>query len=245
MSSPIRVAMWSGPRNLSTTMMRSFGARPDTTCVDEPFYGAWLKETGALHPMAAEVIAAMECDWNAVAKTLEGPAPGGAAVFYQKHMTHHVTPATPRGWMTACRHAILIRDPRRVLASYAKKRGGEATLADVGVVEQAALVDEITALTGARPPIIDSDDILRAPETMLRAFCNALDIPWAEEMLAWPAGPRPEDGPWAAHWYDAVWRSTGFGPAPGEPTPLPDELERVAEAAAPHYVALRETRLEG
>ncbi|MEL6364922.1 MAG: HAD family hydrolase [Pseudomonadota bacterium] len=239
----VRIAMWSGPRNLSTTMMRSFGARPDTTCTDEPFYGCWLKTTGAAHPMAAETIAAMDCEWRSVAHALEYPPSGGAAVFYQKHMTHHILPETPREWMRACRHAFLIRDPHRVLASYAKKREGVASLEETGFVQQAALYDEIAEQTGAPPPVVDSDDILANPAGILRRLCAALDIPWAEEMLSWPAGPRPEDGPWASHWYDAVWKSTGFGPPPASPLELSSDLEPIAEAAAPYYSRLSERKL--
>lgn len=230
--------MWSGPRNISTAMMRSFENRPDTAVVDEPFYAAYLAHTGLDHPMRAEVLASQPQDWREVAEAMAGSAPGGAAVFYQKHMTHHMFEGVGLDWTGACRSAFLIRDPAAVLASYSAKRA-EVTLADIGVVRQRELFDREADRLGAAPPVVEGRDVLAAPERVLGLLCAALGIAFRPEMLSWPAGPRDTDGVWAPAWYDAVQRSTGFEP-PGEAgeVRLSDDLRRIADQARPSYEAL-------
>jgi len=240
---PIRIAMWSGPRNLSTTMMRSFGARPDTACVDEPFYAAYLTATAIVHPMQEAILASQSCDGEEVARQLtQAPVPGSKPVFYQKHMTHHMAPSIPRGWMGEVTNAFLIRDPARVLASYARKME-EVSLEAIGVPQQAELFDRVCQLKGTPPPVVDSDDILADPPGMLRALCAALKIPYTDKMLSWSAGAKPEDGVWAPHWYDAVWQSTGFGAPREAPPALPDKLRRLADAARERHESVSRYRL--
>jgi hypothetical protein len=234
----VRIAMWSGPRNISTAMMRSFENRPDTAVVDEPFYAAYLAMTGLDHPMRDEVLASQPNDWREVVPTLTGPAPGGRPVFYQKHMTHHMLPDIDLGWVSACRNAFLVREPAEVLASYAVKRG-EVTLADIGVERQRDLFERECDRLGKAPPVIEGRDVLGDPRGLLGRLCAALDLRFDEAMLAWPAGPRDTDGVWAPAWYDAVERSTGFGAKPADLLPQPaDHLRRIADAARPHYERL-------
>lgn len=241
---PVRIAMWSGPRNISTAMMRAFENRADAAVVDEPFYAAWLAITGEPHPMAAEVIAAGETDPAKVAAMLVGPVPGGRTVFYQKHMTHHMIAAIPRDWTAAVTNAFLIRAPEEVIASYTDRRG-RATLADIGVVEQAEIFDAVADRLGAAPPVIDASDVLADPAGTLSALCAACAIPFDPAMLSWPPGRRASDGVWAAHWYASVERSTGFA-RPKPPVAfdaLDDGQKRVAEAARPYYERLAAHRL--
>ncbi len=223
-----RIAMWSGPRNLSTAMMYSFAARGDCTVWDEPFYAAYLEATGIEHPMREAIIAAHEPDPDVVAATCKGPVPHGNRIFYQKHMTLHMIPEFDRRWMRSCTNVFLIRHPARVVASYAKKREG-AVLADIGFVQQADLFDEVAAWSGAVPVVIDSDDIRADPEGMLQKLCLAIDVPFSRKMLRWPSGGNVADGVWAPHWYAAVHRSTGFDGAEG---PLPDLGGAYADLAA-------------
>jgi hypothetical protein len=230
--------MWSGPRTVSTALMRSFGNRPDTVVVDEPLYAFYLANTSVDHPGSAEIIASMPADWREVLDQLaRGPLPDGKSVFYQKHMTHHLLPQVDRSAFAGLRHAFLIRDPRRLLASYARVRSAP-TLADLGLAQQA----EIFAAFGG--PVIDSADILRDPRAALEALCDALGIGFNPAMLSWPPGPRPTDGVWARYWYDSVWRSTGFGPyrEPGGDD-LPPELDGLAEQCQPFYEELAAHRL--
>ena len=244
MSGAIRICMWSGPRNISTAMMRSFENRSDCAVSDEPFYAAYLAETGLDHPMRDEVLVSQPTDWRAVAAALAGPAPGGAKVWYQKHMTHHMLDGFGLDWANGAVNAFLIRDPARVLASYVVKRG-EVTLADIGVERQRALFEREADRLGAPPPVVEGRDVLADPAATLGRLCAALGVAFDPAMLAWPAGPRDSDGVWAPAWYDAVERSTGFGPPPDETAPpaLTDDLRRIAEAARPHYERLAAFRL--
>ncbi|MDX1626920.1 MAG: hypothetical protein R3323_10430 [Wenzhouxiangellaceae bacterium] len=243
MTGPVRIAMWSGPRNISTAMMRAFENRDDCSVSDEPFYGAWLKATGAPHPMADEVIEAMETDWRKVAGALTGPAPDGKDVWYQKHMTHHLLPdMLDAGWLSRLTHAFLIRDPRAVVASYLAKRD-TVSAEDIGVPQQWALYRFVTEELGQDPPVIDSGEFLHDPEGHLRALCGRLGIPFSESMLSWPPGLRETDGPWAPHWYDRVRKSTGFGPPPDRPPELEGRARDVASCCMPAYERLRERRI--
>ena len=241
----VRIAMWSGPRNISTAMMRSFENRPDTAVVDEPFYAAYLAATGLDHPLRDEVLASQPTDWREVAESMTGPAPAGAAVFYQKHMTHHMLPSFGLDWTASCRNAFLIRDPVAVLASYAEKRD-RPELADIGVERQGELFEREADRLGWAPPVIDTGDVLANPRGVLTALCEALGVAFDEAMLAWPAGRRDSDGVWAPAWYDAVERSTGFGAS--RPTPraetLDDRLRRVADQARPYYERLAQFALK-
>lgn len=238
----MKIAMWSGPRNLSTALMYAFAARGDCAVWDEPFYAAYLDATGIDHPMRAEIIAAHEADPDRVAAACKGPVPQGQSLFYQKHMTLHMIGGFDRRWMRVCSNVFLIRHPARVVASYSKKRQG-ATLADIGFVQQAELFDEVAAWSGQTPIVIDSDDIRANPESMMRSLCVALKIPFTLKMLRWPAGGHAADGIWASHWYGAVHRSTGFDVAEG---PLPDlggPYASLASAALPYYERLAAHRL--
>ncbi|MGH6707075.1 MAG: HAD family hydrolase [Sphingomicrobium sp.] len=230
----IRIAMWSGPRNLSTAMMRSFGSRSDTAVSDEPFYGAYLKATSDPQPMADEVIASMDCDWSSVARTMAGPSPGGAPIWYQKHMAHHMVGPIAFDDHAGLRHAFLIRDPARVVASYSAKR--EAVRPEhLGTQKQVEYFDREADRLGHAPPVVDSADVLRDPPGILERLCHALGIDWDPAMLSWEPGIRDTDGIWAPHWYDAVMSSTGFGQPDERPLSLDDEAEAVANACRPDY----------
>jgi hypothetical protein len=230
----MRIAMWSGPRNLSTALMYSFAARGDCAVVDEPFYGAYLAATGIDHPMREAVIASQSSDADEVAAQCLGSIPQSQSLFYQKHMTMHMIPAFDRGFIKDLTNVFLIRHPARVIASYARKREAP-TLADIGFVQQAELFDQVAQMTGAAPLVVDSSDIRRTPRETLARLCAALHIPFTEAMLTWPAGPKPYDGIWAPHWYDEVWKSTGFGGAEGDLPQLSVEFQALCDSAVVSY----------
>ena len=206
-----RIAMWSGPRNISTALMRSFESRTDAHVSDEPLYASYLRSTGLPHPLAAEIVATHESDWRKVVEELTGPVPGGREVWYQKHMAHHMVDTVPRDWLTAVENAFLIRDPREMVTSLIKVIP-EARLADTGLPQQLELFELVCDTSGEPPPVLDSRDVLENPEDLLQKLCTAVGLAFETSMLEWPAGRRSTDGVWAPHWYHAVHKSTGFKP---------------------------------
>jgi hypothetical protein len=232
----VRLAMWSGPRNVSTALMRSFGSRSDTLVVDEPLYASYLAATGLEHPGRTRILASQPTDWRLVAQALTGPLPPGTAVHYQKHMAHHLLPDVSREWLARLTHAYLIRDPRRVVGSYAKVRG-EPSLADLGYPQQV----EIFRRHGG--PVVDAAELLRDPAGVLAALCAAVGIGYDPAMLAWEPGRRDTDGVWAPWWYAGVEASTGFAAPDPRPVRVPDRLATLVEAARPYYEELAEHRL--
>jgi hypothetical protein len=239
----VRIAMWSGPRNISTAMMRSFESRGDCAVTDEPFYAAYLQRTGIEHPMRDAVIASQSLESREVAAMLTGPVPGGKPVWYQKHMTLHMIAEFDRRWMAQVRNAFLIREPAAVLASYAAKRA-DVTLPDIGFVQQRELFEQEADRLGAPPPVIDAADVLEDPGRTLGLLCKALQISYAPAMLHWASGGRATDGVWAPAWYHAVQSSTGFAaPVAKQAAPLSSQLESLADQAQPHYEALARYRL--
>jgi len=239
---PIRIAMWSGPRNISTAMMRSWGNRPHTIVVDEPFYAFYLKATGKKHPGAEEVIAHGETDWRKVVEQLTGPIPGGKRVYFQKQMTHHLLPEIDRQWIVDLTNCFLIRNPREVILSYSKKRD-EPALEDLGFVQQAEIFDFVREQTGKTPPVIDAHDVLENPRKILELLCGAVGVEFDKAMLSWPPGLRETDGVWAKYWYDEVARSTSFQPYRPKNEPLPERLREIHDRCRECYERLYEYRL--
>lgn len=232
----MKIAMWSGPRNLSTAMMYSFGARAGFAVSDEPFYAAYLQATGIQHPMQDEILNSQPQDPQVVADRCAGPAPDDKPHWYQKHMCQHMIDGFPLDWAASCKNVFLIRHPARVIASYAIKRE-EPTMDDIGFSQQAALFDQFGGT------VIDSGDIRANPRAMLKKLCAAIDLPFDSAMLNWPSGGHASDGAWAKHWYGSVWKSTGFA---GAESPLPELSSAMAELynqALPFYKKLQAHKL--
>lgn len=238
----IRIAMWSGPRNISTAMMRSWGNRRDTTVIDEPFYPFYLHTTGKKHPGADEVIVSGETDWRKVVATVLGPIPSDKKIFFQKQMTHHLLPEVDRQWLGAIRNCFLIRDPAEVITSYIKKND-DPTLEDLGFVQQAEIFDWVRQKTASVPPIVDAKDVLQNPEQTLRLLCAAAGVAFDKAMLSWPTGLRATDGVWAKHWYAEVARSTSFRPYRPKSEPVPERLREIYDHCRECYERLYEYRL--
>ena len=234
----ITIAAWSGPRNISTAMMRAWENRGDCAVSDEPLYAHYLQATGLDHPGAAKVIAAGDTDARRVIAHLTGPVPEGRPLWYQKHMSHHMLPGMPTLWLRGLTNVFLIRDPALVVASYVKSR---ATVAaeDIGLLQQQVLFDDVAQALGHAPPVIDTERFLADPRGQLERLCALLGVPFTERMLHWPAGPRASDGVWAPYWYEAVWKSTGFEPPRAARTALQGAAAQAAEACRPAYEALR------
>lgn len=231
---PLRLAMWSGPRNISTAMMRSWGNRADTSVVDEPFYAFYLRRTGKLHPGAAEIIAAGETDWRAVVRHLTEAPLKGKLINYQKQMTHHLLPEVGRDWLASLTNCFLIRDPAEVIASYVRKND-DPTAEDLGFPQQVELFESVRAQTGRIPPVIDAHDVLANPDRTLRQLCGAVGVAFDPAMPRWPPGLRESDGVWAKHWYSEVAQSTTFAPPRPQHAQVPARLQRVYELCRECY----------
>jgi Sulfotransferase domain len=234
--------MWSGPRNISTALMRSWGNRNDTAVVDEPFYAFYLKATGKKHPGAAEVLATGETDWRKVIAQLSGPIPNDKTIFFQKHMTHHLLPDVDRQWLWLVTNCFLIRDPAEVIISYIKKNAAPA-LDDLGFVQQGEIFDSVCAETGKIAPVIDAKDVLQNPEQILRLLCAAVGVPFSEAMLSWPPGLRETDGIWAKYWYQEVASSTSFQPYRPKDEAVPAQFAEMHARCQQSYRRLYQYRL--
>ena len=251
---PIRIAMWSGPRNISTAMMRAWGNRADTVVVDEPFYAFYLERTCKKHPGAGEIIAQGETDWRKVVEQCgrglslprpshaEAGAATGKKIFYQKQMTHHLLPEIDREWIVDLTNIFLIRDPREVILSYIKKNP-EPTLEDLGFVQQQKIFDYVREQTNSVPGVVDAKAVLENPERTLQLLCDAVGVEFDQAMLSWPPGLRETDGIWAKYWYDDVARSTSFQPYKPREGIVPDRVREIYEQCRECYKRLYECRL--
>src|SRR5207249_5817040 len=240
----VRIAMWSGPRNISTAMMRAWGNRPDTFVIDEPLYAYYLKATGKRHPGADEIIASSDTDWANVIAELTGPIPNGKRIFFQKQMAHHLLPEVDREWLGAVTNCFLIRDPCEVISSYIKKREDPA-LEDLGYVQQNEIFHFVRTKSNAVPPVVDAKDVLQNPGRMLRLLCEAVGVDFSESMLSWPPGLRDTDGIWAKHWYGEVAKTTSFQPYRPTASEVPARLREIHQQCCECYGRLYEYRLHG
>jgi hypothetical protein len=238
----IRIAMWSGPRNISTAMMRAFGNRPDCFVTDEPLYAHYLRHTGLPHPGAAQTMASQENDWRKVVAWLTGPVPGGRRVWYQKHMTHHLLPMIERGWLDQLCNCFLIREPREMVTSLIEFIP-RPVLTDTGLPQQLELFERERQRLGKTPPVVDARDVLENPRDVLAKLCSAVGLEFTDAMLSWPPGLRETDGVWAKYWYDKVAKTTGFGPYKAKDVEMPAELEPLLVECEAIYARLREHRI--
>lgn len=234
--------MWSGPRNISTAMMRSWGSRSDTAVTDEPLYAHYLQYTGLKHPAREATLAAHEADWRKVTDWLVGPVPGDKPVWYQKHMAHHLVGDVGLDWLDDVTHAFLIREPSEMLTSLTEFLP-EPTLADTGLPQQLAVFERVRADLGIDPPVIDGNDVLRNPRGALTVLCRALGLPFEPAMLAWKQGLRDTDGAWAPEWYGKVATTTGFGPPSKRAVDVPAALAGLHEECEDIYRRLYACRL--
>ncbi len=201
--------MWSGPRNISTAMMRSFENRKDTVVIDEPFYAYYLNKTGFNHPCKKEVLRSQSKNWNEVVGLITSDLPKNKSIWYQKHMVHHILSFDDIGWVKGFKNCFLIRHPKEVIISYAKKNNINSAY-DLGYEQQVNLFKKIKEITGSSPSVFDSKDILSSPKSILQKLCIELDIKFSVKMLNWPKGNRPSDGVWSSHWYKNVVNSDRF-----------------------------------
>lgn len=238
----LRIAMWSGPRNVSTALMRAFGSRPDTVVCDEPLYAHYLKTTGLPHPLAARIVREHEADWRKVVAWLTGPLPEGKSVFYQKHMAHHLTPDVDRAWLDELENVFLIREPRAMLTSLLEKLDDPGLL-DTALPQQVELFERQRDRTGETPVVIDSRELLTDPPAILARLCEHVGLAYSSDMLSWEPGLHPSDGVWAEYWYGNALASTGFAPYRAKHASVPPAKEELAQQCDELYARLAPYRL--
>jgi hypothetical protein len=237
-SSGLRLSMWSGPRNVSTALMYSFRRRADTKVVDEPLYGHYLKTSGAAHPGRETVIEAMDSNGPRVVREELLKSCDEGRVRFFKNMAHHLRGLPDESFLNRLTNVLLTRDPREMLPSLAQQLP-HPTLRDTGLEEQGALLERVLE-AGRTPLVLSARELLLDPEGVLRQLCERLNLPFDPAMLYWPAGPKPEDGVWAEHWYDSVHTSTGFRPYEPKTAAFPEHLRPLLRECEPLYRCLRE-----
>ena len=238
----MRIAMWSGPRNISTALMRSWGNRSDCAVVDEPLYAFYLNKTGLDHPGREETLATQPHDWQTVAEYLTGPIPGNKAIWYQKQMAHHLLPEVEQSWLSELENCFLIRDPREMLTSLIDFIPMPSAK-DTGLPQQVRLFEQLQSTNRTTPSVIDSKDVLDDPRGTLAALCERLSVPFDDAMLQWPPGARATDGAWAPFWYEKVNLTSKFAPYRAKGDHVPSHLAHVYDECLELYHQLHSSRI--
>lgn len=238
-----RIAMWSGPRNISTAMMRSWENRGDTTVIDEPLYGPYLYKTKKAHPLHTEIIADQGTNEKPIIQFLtHGSLEESKTIFYQKHMCHHILEDMDIRWVIHLKNAFLIRNPAYVLTSYIKKHK-QPSKHDLGFPQQLKIFNYIKDRCGEIPVVIESKDILKHPKKMIPLLCEKLSVGFDKNMLSWAKGYRETDGIWAPKWYNRVIESTGFSKYNPKEIKLSTEQKRIVDDCMPYYLALQKHKI--
>ena len=234
--------MWSGPRNISTALMRAFGSRSDVFISDEPFYGYYLYNTNIDHPMKNEIIEEMEISFNIITKNLTGNIPQNKSLWYQKHMAHHMSLNDNLMWIKKLNNILLIRNPREVILSYIKKN----TLTDLtqlGLQQQLNIYKTLKKIN-ANCIIIDANDLVVNPKKILEDLCNSIGVIFDNNMLKWKLGPHDYDGVWGKHWYNNVNNSTEFTTTTKKKNKIPDLYLKIYKQAMNIYNVLKQNRMK-
>lgn len=231
MNNTKHICLWSSPRNLSTALMYAFAQRHDTTVLDEPLYAHYLRVTDASHPGKEEIMRSQEQDGAKVISqllTTSYPTP----VLFCKQMTHHLV-QLDWSFLSQTINIIYIRNPMRIISSYAQVRE-QVTIDDIGIAAQWHLFQYLQQ-HGHSCIVLDSNELLKDPEGVLKTLCSCLEIPYNSAMLQWPAGAKKEDGIWAKYWYANVHQSTGFATQPTSTRPLPHHLQDLYNESRMYY----------
>ncbi len=239
----IRIAMWSGPRNISTAMMRSWGSRSDTFVIDEPYYAYYLSQNDLDHPGRDEVLKEGELDVKKISNGLVNDFNGNCSIYYQKHITHHLLDSIDRDWMKSVVNCFLIRDPKDMIISYSRVHP-DLTMHLLGLEEQNEIFEHVKDITGEIPPIIDAKDVLMNPRDILSKLCNKIGVLFSEEMLIWARGSRDTDGNWGKYWYKNVVNSTGFNQYKPKTEDVPAKYQNLYEECLSLYNNLHNLRIK-
>ena len=231
------IFMWSGPRNLSTALMRSFENRKDTYVLDEPFYAYYLKKTGLNHPMKKEIINHYPVSQKKIIKLITSK-PENEKIFYQKHMTQHIIKNTNLDWIRNGYNCFLISHPAKVINSYIKKNSLR-NIDDIGFKKQFKIFNKVKK-NNLNFIVINADNILINPNKTIKKLCKLLKIKFSKKMLSWPKGKRSSDGIWSKVWYKNVELSNTFSKYRKEKINVPKKYKKIYEESLKYYNQMNE-----
>ena len=229
----MKIACWSGPRNISTALMRSWSSRNDSFISDEPFYAYYLRKQQLKHPMYKEIIEYYPNKYDEVVKNLISTIPNNKKHWYQKHMAHHLNDFNDIDWIKNFENCILIRHPKDVINSYIKKN----TLSyvdELGYPQQYKIMKYLTSI-GKKFIVIDSNILLNNPEKILSKWCSSINLEFDISMLKWQKGNHPQDGIWWKHWYDNVITTTHFQKFSANQSQLNEKYQSIYDEALDYY----------
>ena len=231
------VACWSGPRNISTALMRSWSSRKDTYVTDEPFYAYYLKETQINHPMHEKIINHYLSDYDEIVNHLINVTPNEKNIWYQKHMAHHLIDLSKIDWIKKCENCILLRHPKEVISSYTAKNKLNS-ITELGYPQQFEIVKFLKG-SNQSFKIIDSEDLLKNPKKVLSDWCKSINIKFDESMLQWKKGSHANDGIWWKHWYNNVIETTGFQKYQKKDISIENEYDSIYNDSMEYYNYLK------
>ena len=229
----MRIACWSGPRNISTALMRSWSSREDSFVSDEPFYAYYLKERQLKHPMYKEIIDHYLDDYDDIVRGLNSEIPNGREIWYQKHMAHHLIDLNNIHWIKNFENCILIRHPKDVIQSYVQKNTLNH-VDELGYPQQYKIIKYLDSI-GKKFIVIDSDILLNNPKKILSQWCSSIDLEFDISMLQWEKGNHPQDGIWWKHWYDNVITTTHFQKFSKNQNELDQKYQSIYDEALDYY----------
>ena len=232
------IACWSGPRNISTALMRSWSSRKDTFVTDEPFYSYYLKEKKLKHPLYKEIINMYSSNYEEVVDYLVGKVPNYKKIWYQKHMAHHILDLNEIEWISNCNNCILIRHPEEVISSFTKKNKLKS-VEELGYPQQYEIIKFLKKMNKTFI-IIDSKELLMNPEKLLSDWCSKINIKFYKSMLKWEKGNHINDGIWWESWYDNVIKTTGFDKYEKKDINIENKYDSIYNESMKYYSYLKE-----
>lgn len=239
----MKIATWSGPRNISTALMRSWSSRKDTIVIDEPFYASYLHRTQLKHPFYDEIINKYPVNDQEIIKILTGSIPDNKNIWYQKHMAHHICNFDSLSWILKLQNCFIIRKPNHVINSYIKKNELKKT-EELGYIQQFKLINFLIK-NSADFIVIDTESLLKNPEKILTLWCKHFGLNFNKSMLKWKKGYHPNDGIWAKHWYSNVIKSSSFGRLKNNNTDVNDFYLEIYEECMFYYNQMKKFELLG
>ena len=229
----MKVACWSGPRNISTALMRSWSSRDNVYISDEPFYACYLKEKKINHPMKNEIINLYQNSYTDVLKTITSNIPLNKKIWYQKHMAHHLIDLENLEWLLELNNCLLIRHPKYVISSYLKKNSLNHA-SELGYMQQFQILNFLKKHK-QEFVVIDSNILLNDPKKILSKWCKKIRIDYDSKMLSWKQGEHQYDGIWGKHWYNNVVKSTGFNKPYNKKVTLDESYQQIYEESLFYY----------